>query len=225
MINEHDIALMISIAYTAPYIDPRDVTLVSDKVIFKLVDMYSDEVKEYAKLNDVKILQAENLREEAHALCNDTLVYLGVFCGGSIPSHQILALKKLCNRMAVLHTHPVPLPIPTPEDIISMYQIGYRIECILSRMSRSLAKMICIEPLKELEDIMLSMKVFEEKLYSLIDRYVIVEDEYDVRFIPYPSTERLHEIEREFVNVMKDSCRFNIVSFYMDNGEYEYKVV
>lgn len=225
MIGEHDVALMMSIAYTAPHLDLEGVALISNRDVFRLIDMHSDEVKEYVKSNGVKVLTAEDIREEAYALCNETLVHLGIFYGGSIPSHHILLLKKLCNKMVMLHTHPVPLPIPTLEDVVSMYQIGYRIECVLSRMTNSLAKMICIEPLKRLEDVVLDMSIFEERLYSLIDKYVVIEDEFGIRFIPYPSVERLGEIEKEFIDIMRNSCRFGLVSLYMDKGEYEYMVV
>ncbi|MEM1644664.1 MAG: hypothetical protein QXL96_02130 [Ignisphaera sp.] len=221
MIDELNVALLVSVAYVAPYINTDGVTTLSNEEVLKLIDMYNDEVENYIRLKGVKTVSPESIKEDAYVLCNNTLIHVGVFEGGYIPSEYLLRYRKICSDTIMLHTHPVPLPIPTPEDLVSMYQLGYRIECILSKVDEVVARMVCVEPLNEFKDIVLVMENFAEKVYSLIDKYIVVRDELGVRFLPYPSGKNLRKIENEFVSVMKKYCRISIVSFDLNRREYE----
>lgn len=225
MIDEFNVALLLSVAYAVPYVSTEGVTTLSNEEVFKLVDMYNDEVESYIKLKGVRTVSSEYIKEDAHVLCDDTLIHVGVFEGGYIPSEPLLDYRKMCNDTIMLHTHPVPLPIPTLEDLLSMYQIGYRIECVLSKIDEAIAKMVCVEPLKELKDVTPVMENFAEKVYSLIDKYIVVEDELGVQFLPYPSNKTLRKIENEFVSIMKKHCRITVVSFDMNKKEYEINAI
>lgn len=216
---------MLSVAYLAPYIDVKDVTTLPTKEVFKLVEMYNDEVVEYVKKNGIKTVLPGDLLEEAYVLCNDTLVYIGVFEGGYIPSEHLAKYRTVCDRMAMLHTHPIPLPIPTPEDLVSMVQIGYNIECVLSRVNSTRAKMVCIELAEDIDNVLNSMFVFAKKVYSLVDKYIIVEDELGIQFIPYPSNESLKKIEKELASSIGRKCRLSIASLDMNKKEYSVKIL
>lgn len=225
MIEEFHVALLISVAYLAPHIDTKGVTMLTSEEVFKLVEMHNDEVAKYIKANSVKTIPSNRVLEEAYVLCNDILIQIGVFGGGCIPSEYLLKYKSICNKMVMLHTHPIPLPIPTPEDLVSMHQIGYDTECILSRTSDTRAKMICIESLNDFDDVLNSMHSFAKKIYNLIDRYIIVEDVFGIQFLPYPSSKSLQEIEKEFISFMKRKCRLSIVSLDMDKKEYDINTI
>ncbi|MEM1525515.1 MAG: hypothetical protein QW775_03530, partial [Ignisphaera sp.] len=225
MIDELNVALLLSVAYAVPYVDTKGVTTLSNEEVFKLVDMYNDEVESYIKLKGVRTVSSKSIKEDAHVLCDGTLIHVGVFEGGYIPSESLLGYRKMCSDTIMLHTHPVPLPIPTLEDLLSMYQIGYRIECILSKIDEAIAKMVCVEPLRELKDVVPVMESFVEKVYSLVDKYIVVEDEFGVQFLPYPSNKNLGKIESEFVSVMKKHCRVSVISFDMNKKEYEINTI
>lgn len=223
MLDEDSIAVMMSVAYAAPYIRVENLTLLSRDDVLTLVEMPMNFALEYVKSNNVKTLASEELLEEAHVLCNDMLLYVGIFNGGVIPSQYIARYRSVCKRRLIsIHTHPVPLPIPTLEDIISMYQIGYRVECVLSRLSEDLARMVCIEPEGSLDDVAVNLKKFEEVLYDMVDKYIVVVHGDGVTFIPYPSINVLNSIESEFKRYTKGVARTNIITLDMKNKEYEY---
>jgi proteasome lid subunit RPN8/RPN11 len=221
MIDEYNTALLLSVAYLAPYVNANSITMLAKDEVFKLVEMYDDEALRYVKINNMKTVPLESILEEAYVLCNETLINVGLYEGGYIPSESLLKYRSICNRMVGLHTHPIPLPIPTPEDLISMKQIGYNIECVLSRIDESKAKMICIEPLDDFRNVLNSMLIFSKVIYSLVDRYIVVEDELGVQFLPYPTNKSLQRIEEELVSLMKRKCRLNIVSLDMKKNEYD----
>lgn len=227
--NEEILALMISTAYVAPYVEIDNVSTISSKVVLKLVDMYTDEVKEYMRSNRIRAINSKDIQEDVYLLCSDMLLYIGRFIGGSIPSHYIfhyiLEYRNMCNEFISLHTHPVPLPIPTLEDIVSMSQMSYSVECVLSRVYREFAKMMCIEPMNELDNIVISIEKLKNKLFKLVDRYIVVEDDYDVVFIPYPSKESLAKLENEFTKVIKKYAKISIASLDMASNEYEIRYI
>lgn len=226
MIGEDDLALMISTAYSMPYISVDDTYTLDGKEVFELINMYTDEVEEYIRSRKIKTLSLKILQEEVYILCDDTLYYVGTFEGGYIPSQHIHKLKidyeDFCGRIVVMHTHPVPLPIPSPEDIISMQQIGYDVECILSRTDFNTAKMICIQLLGEHKyaNIISDIERMADITYKLVDRYVVVKEDDDIRFIPYPSNRSLQKIEEEFIKIMKRYTKINIALLDMDKNEY-----
>uniref|UniRef100_A0A7C2V8T6 Uncharacterized protein n=1 Tax=Ignisphaera aggregans TaxID=334771 RepID=A0A7C2V8T6_9CREN len=224
MIEERNIPLLISTAYAAPYISADSNAILDNEVVFKIVDMYVDEVVRYIKINGIKTVQSSHLKEDAYVLCGDSLIHVGTFSGGFIPSQNLLKFREACRSIVMLHTHPVPLPIPTLEDIVSMYQIGYGSECVLSRIHDGVAKMVCVEPFDYLENVMRGLENFSNEMFKLVDRYVVIEDEYGVFFLPYPSKRNLEKIEEEFVMHMKRTCRINIVSLDMERGEYDLSV-
>ena len=222
MFSKDDLVLMMSAAFTAPYLDIDEEYMISGDEALRLVDMYNDEVVDYIKMSGVKTLPSLALQEDVHILYNGTLIYVGRFSGGSIPSQTIFRYKKVYRKIVLLHTHPVPLPIPTPEDLISMYQIGYDIECVLSRVDRDLAKMVCVKPVDSFYKVAIAANRFAETFYRSVDKYVVVEGEDGVMFIPYPSKSRLDVIEKEFISILSRNADISIVELDMTKNEFAY---
>jgi proteasome lid subunit RPN8/RPN11 len=221
MIEESNLALLLSAAYTAPYVDVHSVAMLTTEEVFKLVKMYNEEVLEYVRTNKMKTVPLKNIVEEAYVLCDGVLIDVGLFEGGYIPSDHLLKYRHFCDEVVGMHTHPVPLPIPTPEDLISMKQVGYNVECVLSRTEDSKATMICVEPIDDFKNILNSIAMFSKNVYSLVDRYIVVEDELGVLFLPYPSPKSLQKIVEEFTITMKNVCKICIARFDMDKNEYD----
>lgn len=221
MLSEDAVALMMSTAYSAPYIDDVDNRyILSSAEVMKLTEMYENEAREYVVLNGIKLMSANRLSEDAYILCSNMLIHIGRFNRGYVPSDEILKYRKLCLDMVSLHTHPIPLPLPTLEDIISTQQVGYNTECVLSKIGKYNAKMICIEPTKDWNRILNSMEFFTEIVYKLVDKYIVVEDEFSIRFVPYPSEDRLQAIENEFIRILKGDAYIDIVILDMKLSEY-----
>lgn len=221
MLPEDAIALMMSTAYSAPYIDEVDNRcILSSTEVMKLIEMYEGEAREYIMLNGIKLISSNRLSEDAYILCSNMLIYIGRFDGGYVPSDEILKYRKSCLDIVSLHTHPIPLPLPTLEDVVSTQQVGYNTECVLSKIGKYNAKMICIEPTKDWNSILNSMEFFTEAVYRLVDRYIVVEDEFSIRFVPYPSENSLQTIEIEFIKVLKGDAYIDVVILDMRLSEY-----
>lgn len=221
MVDDDAIALMISTAYSAPHLDDLDSrSFLKNKEVLKLVEMYESDVRRYIAINRLKPVSADKLSEDVYILCNDMLIYIGRFNGGYIPSKEILRYKNVCHDMISLHTHPVPLPLPTLEDVISTQQIGYNIECVLSKINKDLAEMVCIKPVENWNDVVNTMSVFIETIFKMIDRYVIIENNGNIMFVPYPTENNIDTIEKFFANNLKGLVYVDIVKFDMKLMEY-----
>ncbi len=194
VIKEDIMAAMLSTAYTIPsLLDlPGRLPLLDLSYVEKFTEMYVDEVHNILKEMNIKPLPMKYLKEDIYILCSDILIYIGRFSGGLIPSEILISQGRDCKKILMLHSHPVPLPLPTIEDLISSSQLGYRIECIISRTDYGFAEMLCIEPKNSWNDVIKNMKNHITEFYSIFKKYVVLEEKQDILFVPFPNR---YEIE------------------------------
>ncbi len=203
MISEDGVALMVSTAYSIPsLIDIIDILPIVDRNhVIRMIDMFIDEAIMYIKNLGVKPLSTKYIKEDAYILCNDLLNYIGEFEGGFIPQPTILKYISRCGKAAILHSHPIPMPIPTIEDLMSSYQIGYNVECVISKSSDCLAVMICLEPLESWKDTISALYGIDNYILKSIN-YIVVGDDSQIEFLPFPNTTEQNNIIQLFIETI-----------------------
>jgi len=182
--------------------------------------MYVDEVHNILKEMNIKPLPMRYLKEDIYTLCSDILIHIGRFSGGLIPSEILLSQEKGCKKILMLHSHPVPLPLPTIEDLISSSQLGYSIECVISRTNYGFAEMLCIEPRNSWNDVIKNMENHITEFYSIFKKYVVLEEKQDMLFVPFPNR---HEIKSaiDLVNsIINNKAEIIYAGFNMINKTY-----
>jgi len=189
VVKEDIMAVMLSTAYTIPSLLDlhKKLPLLDLSYVEKFTGMYVDEVHSILREMNIKPLPMKYLEEDIYTLCSDILIHIGRFSGGLIPSEILLSQGKDCKKILMLHSHPVPLPLPTIEDLISSSQLGYSIECVISRTDYGFAEMLCIEPRSSWNDVIKNMESHIMEFYSIFKKYVVLEENQDMLFVPFPN--------------------------------------
>lgn len=223
VISEDAIALMASAAYSVPSIIDMHTPPVIDRIhVIKMVNMFMDEAIKYVSSLGIKPLPIAYVREEVHILCDDLLSYVGEFEGGTIPQQIILKHTSSCSgRVAVLHSHPTPIPVPTIEDVISSLQIGYRVECVISKSSNRVATIVCVEPLRSWINVATALYNISESVLTST-RYIVVGDDMQIKFLPFPNTTEQNTIIQAFIKIL--SKHASILYARIDLAENLYDV-
>ncbi|MCS7111615.1 MAG: hypothetical protein N3D82_00030 [Ignisphaera sp.] len=202
MIDEEAIALMASTAYSIPSLFDFDLLPIIDRShVIKMIDMFMDEAITYIDGLGVEPLPAKYVKEDAYILCDDLLNYIGEFEGGLIPQQIILTHISRCGKVAMLHSHPIPIPIPTVEDVLSSLQIGYRVECIISKSSDYLATMLCLEPLESWNSVASALHSIGGNMLEST-KYIVIGDGPQIEFLPFPNIAEQSSIIQNFIGIL-----------------------
>jgi len=222
VIKEDIMAAMLSTAYTIPSLLDlhKKLPLLDLSYVEKFTGMYVDEVHSILREMNIKPLPMRYLKEDIYTLCSDILIHIGRFSGGLIPSEILLSQERGCKKILMLHSHPVPLPLPTIEDLISSSQLGYSIECVISRTDYGFAEMLCIEPRNSWNDVIKNMENYIAEFYNIFKKYVVLEEKQDMLFVPFPNR---HEIKSaiDLVNsIINNKAEIIYAGFNMINKTY-----
>lgn len=221
MINEDHISLMASTAYSIPsLIDIESLPIIDKDHVIKMINMFMDEAILYINKLGIRPLPIEYVKEDAYILCNNALDYLGEFRGGAIPQHTILKYISNCSKIAMLHSHPIPMPMPTLEDIIASYQIGYNIECVISRVSNYLATMMCVEPRKKWRDV-IEYSYNAVEYFLKTSKYIVVGDSSYIEFLPFPDTAEQDKMVKTFIDMFIDYVKMFYVKINLIHKVYD----
>ncbi|MEM0026739.1 MAG: hypothetical protein QXT53_02915 [Ignisphaera sp.] len=223
IIDHELIGVMASTAYEAPSIvNFSEIPFVNSFVVRKAIDMYMDEAIKFV-YDDIKLkpISYEVLAEDAYALCNNgLLMYIGRFAEGMIPSNKLYRqFKDVCRGRIFLHTHPVPIPIPSPEDIVSAHQIGYEVECVISKISSDRAILTCLKPLNGWNNVLEDYKEVEKMILS-ISRFVVAGDRNTITFLPFPTVEEVEELIKYYRKQLSNSAISIHVNIDLANKVY-----
>jgi len=193
--SESLIELLASTAFEAPSIlEINNLPVVNNDIVKKLIEVYMDEAIDFILSLGLKPLSTSFLAEDVYTLCNEnSLLFIGRFLGGLIPAAHIYRYRTLCKSNLFLHSHPIPMPIPSPEDVISAAQIGYDVECVVSRISSFKAMLTCIEPLKDWDRVIANYDTIAEKVLN-VARFVVVINKGDMSFLPMPSIDEISSL-------------------------------
>lgn len=189
IIKEDIVATMLSTAYTIPSLLSlsKRLPLLDLTYVEKFTKMYIDEVHDILKEMNIEPLSMRYLKEDIYILCSDILIHLGRFSGGLIPPEILISQEKRCKKTLMLHSHPVPLPLPTLEDLISSSQLDYSVECVISRTDYGFAEMLCIEPRNSWNNVIENMEKHVAEFYNIFRKYVVLEEKQDMLFVPFPN--------------------------------------
>ncbi len=222
IVKEDIIATMLSTAYTIPSLFniSKKLPLLDIDYVMKFTNMYTDEIHDILRKMDVKPLPMRYLKEDIYILCGDILIYLGRFSGGLIPSEILVSQEKRCRTTLVLHSHPVPLPLPTLEDFISSSQLGYSIECVISKVDHRFADMLCIEPRDSWNNIIEKMGKNVDRFYSIFKKYIVFEEKQDMLFVPFPNKEEVVSAIDLVNNIINDEAEVIYAGFDMKDKTF-----
>ncbi|MEM4515090.1 MAG: hypothetical protein QXO42_02610 [Ignisphaera sp.] len=224
VINEDDIALLISTAYSIPSLLDMNVLPVIDRShVIKMVEMFMDEAIMYVRNLGIEPLSSKYIKEDIYMLCDNLLKYIGEFEGGLIPQADILKHISGCSTIAVLHSHPIPIPVPTLEDLISSSQIGYNVECVISKSSSCLATMVCMEPLKTWRDVISAFYDINDYFLESA-RYIVVGDHSQIEFLPFPNTDEQNNMIRVFIEVLSRYAKISYARIDLANRIYDVEI-
>ncbi len=223
IIDHELIGVMASTAYEAPSIvNFSEIPFVSSSIVRKAIDMYMDEAIKFV-YDDIKLkpISYEALAEDAYTLCNNgSLIYIGRFAEGMIPSSRLYKqYKDVCRGRIFLHTHPVPIPIPSPEDVVSASQIGYEVECVVSKISGDRAVLTCLKPLNGWDNVLEDYREVEKMILN-ISRFVVAGDGSTITFLPFPTAEEVEELIKYYRKLLSNSATLIHVSIDLTNNVY-----
>jgi len=185
---------------------PRDLAL-------KYVDMYQDEVIKDLRRRGIKPLDARELEERVYALYEGGVAYVGKGIAGELYLEKLVPSSMLKNAIAFLHTHPIPLPVPTPEDLASAANLGYRVECVASRIGCDRARITCVEPKRDWDSLIEACSGISKVVLS-VSEFIVVANDDSVFFVPLPTENELNEITKRFVKALKPIARVSIVDVW-----------
>ncbi len=152
------------------------------------------------------------LLEHAYLMSDGGLVYVSSGIMG-IDGVLVYKYSKICpNCSGLFHTHPIPLPIPTPIDALNAYNRGSSIECIGS-MIEGEPIILCIKPKESWKTIASAIAEFSSIIEEYTDAYAPVDVGEGVFMAPYPSESRAMLILDEFINAMKGYARVYVDYF------------
>ena len=222
--------MIASTALTAPslHIDVPKLPLIDRSLARRVVNAYVDEASKLIRSVGIEPLPMEKLAEDSYIMCSDleTLLYIGRFNGGMVPPDEISKAMDICYRKAVvsLHTHPIPLHIPTPEDIISSDMLGLVIECVLCRFDNQYARALCVKPKRSWYRVVRASEMVLEKIFENISRYVVVDRDGYPLLLPYPSIEEAKAIEEMFIVSVQSEAEVLVVEIDLIYRQYSEKL-
>jgi len=221
-LSESIIELLASTAFEAPSIlDISNLPIIEGSMALRLSKMYTDEALEALSQLGLRPLPTSTLAEDVYVPCNTSLLFIGRFSNGEIHPYHIIKHQSLCSSKLLLHTHPVPVPIPSPEDIISAMQIGYRIECVLSRTSKTRAIMLCVEPVKSWKEIMHMYDSIAEDVLK-VSRYLVAGNSNEVKFLPMPTDSEAVFMAEKFRKHVESYANILHVDIDLRDGVFYY---
>jgi hypothetical protein len=223
--SEDLIELLASTAFEVPSIfDINNLPLVSSDIAKKLAEVYMDEAINFVLSLGVKPLSASFLAEDIYTLCNDdVLLFIGRFLGGLVPAIHIYKYRAFCKSNLFLHSHPIPVSIPSPEDILSATQMGYGIECVISKVSKLRAVLTCIEPSADWDKIMAKYDSITEKVFN-VSRFVVVGNGNNISFLPMPTTSEIFSLLSSYKKLMEPYAKVLYVDIDLNNKVLTYQL-
>jgi hypothetical protein len=223
--SENLIELLVSTTIDAPSIlDLEYLPVIDSSTAMKLTNLYMDEATNYLNNIGLSPLPQEILEEVMYAVCNEgSLVFIGRFLGGLIPSKIVLSYKTSCNSDLFIHTHPVPVPIPSFEDIISAKQIGYSVECVASKVSKSQAVLTCIKPRRDWNDIINVYDKVVDIVINAVNKYVVVGNGKDnIIFVPLPTVSEVQRMLAATKTVLKPYAELMLVNVNLRTNIFDF---
>jgi len=218
--------MIASTALTAPslHIDIPKLPLIDRSLARRVVNAYVDEASKLIRSIGIEPIPIEKLAEDSYIVCSDseTLLYIGRFSGGVIPPDVISKAMDICSKNAIagLHTHPIPLHIPTPEDIISSDMLGLGIECVLCRFDNQYARALCVKPKRAWHSVVNASESVLEKIIDSISRYVVVDHDGYPLLLPFPSMEEAKAIEEMFVASVRNEAEVLVIEIDVMHRQY-----
>lgn len=218
--------MIASTALTAPslHVDMPKLPLIDRSLARKVINAYIDEASKLIRSVGIEPVPIEKLAEDSYIMCSDpeTLLYIGRFNGGIVPSDAISKAMDMCRESAVmsLHTHPIPLHIPTPEDIISSEMLGLGIECVLCRFDNRYARALCVKPKRAWYRVVRASEMILEKIFESISRYVVVDRDGHPLLLPYPSIEEAKAIEEMFIVSVQSEAEVLVLEIDLLRKQY-----
>jgi len=222
--------MIASTALTAPslHIDIPKLPLIDRSLARRVVNAYVDEAFKLIRSVGIEPIPIEKLAEDSYIVCSDseTLLYIGRFSGGVIPPDAISKAMDICSRNAIasLHTHPIPLHIPTPEDIISSDMLGLGIECVLCKFDDQYARALCIKPKRAWYSVIKALETVLERIIDSISRYVVVDHNGYLLLLPYPSIKEAKAVEEMFIANVQDEAKVLVIEIDMMYRQYSEKL-
>jgi len=223
--SENLIELLVSTAIDAPSIlDLEHLPIIDSSTAMKLTNVYMDEAIDYLNNIGLNPLPQEILEEVMYTVCNESsLVFIGRFLGGLIPSKIVLSYKTSCKSDLFIHTHPVPMPIPSFEDIISAKQIGYSVECVASKVSKSQAILTCIKPRRDWIDVINVYDKVADNVINAVNKYVVVGDgKGNIMFIPLPTVLEVQRMLNATKNVLRPYAEFMLINVNLYTNSFDF---
>ncbi len=195
-----------------PRVEPYKNSVIGKDLALKLLDMDPEAAYSYAMDLGLSALDLLELEEVCYVLCSDgDVVYVGRYRGGEVPTQAIATAIKRCKGIAaVLHSHPIPLPIPTIEDMISADSMGYRMECVVSK-GDSKTWLTCVEPKDGWREVMKAMEGVLDAIMSRTSRFLVASTDDTVMLLPYPSDREVELILNDFSSRLREYAYVNSV--------------
>ena len=144
-----------------------------------------------------------------------------------MPSLALAKTIEECHTrkaIASLHTHPIPLHIPTPDDIVSSKQLGIDTECVLSKVGRDCARAICVKPRTTWDSIIRAAENVLDTLIDSISKYIVVGDDDYLFLLPFPTPIEVETLERLFIRSLRGRAEILVMNIDLDNREYTEKL-
>ncbi len=218
-------SVIASAAFTAPSlsIDEQYLPLIDRALAYKIVNSYIDEALKLVRDVGIEPIPMDRLAEDGYLICGESLIYIGRFYGGSVSPLAIAKTIEVCytrKAVASLHTHPIPLHIPTPDDIVSSKQLGIETECVLSRVDRERARAICVKPRTAWESVIRASETVLNMLIDSISKYVVVGDTDYLFLLPFPTPIEVENLEKLFIGNLRGRAEILVIDIDLENREY-----
>ncbi len=222
-------SVIASAALTAPSlsIDEQYLPLVDRALAYKIVNSYIDEALKLVKDVGIEPIPMDKLAEDGYLMCGESLIYIGRFYGGSVSPLALAKTIEVCyTRKAVvsLHTHPIPLHIPTPDDIVSSKQLGIETECVLSKVNRDRARAICVKPRTTWDSVVRASEAVLNKLIDSISKYIVVGDDDYLFLLPFPTPIEAENLEELFIGNLRERAEILVIDIDLNSREYTEKL-
>ncbi|RLG78138.1 MAG: hypothetical protein DRO12_00255 [Thermoprotei archaeon] len=207
-------SIIIDTTPVASYVGRRN--LIVRDIVLKSVEEGEEPLLKYMAENNRVPLHSSYLTEESYAMCSKSAVYVGTY-PMEVPAEEIVKMPRFCREfLGAFHTHPVPIHIPTPYDVIDAYQLKQKVECVGINLDGESARILCLSPhahqgwLKVAE--ILSEEFFDYMVSRVSQYLVVMNDLQEIYFLPSPTYEELIALEEYFVRLTKDLADIAIVA-------------
>ncbi len=178
-------------------VEAEHLPLIPRSAALRYADMYLEDVENELRRHGINPLDPRYLVEKLYALYDGGVAILGGGLPGELYADDLIDDLIRRNITARLHTHPVPLPIPTPEDVANAATLGYRVECVASRVARDKAFITCVSPRNDWVDVIEALKDLHNEVLS-VEKFVVASAQSNLLFLPYPSENELEKLWRSF---------------------------